>query len=259
MFVLFTLSASAGCALFTVLSLTVQYRVLCASTNSEVGTSCFLSLTLSLLLFANLLLMDTFFCCLLVGKTLCCAVLCVNRPPCYLHAHVGNGISQCVDLLYFLGPDGPHRFGNYNLRGKEVTREMFYLKNIILTSDVLFNIYHLFACEHAQVMKYKNNGVDGFSWRGLRNVINFFCTGAYAVSSAAAVSNGAAPSESTATAASKKQQHQQQHQQQQQACCAHAHSHSSSPLSNTSSNSSDSNNSFFASENTKSRINNFSV
>ena len=46
MFVLFTLSASAGCALFTVLSLTVQYRVLCASADSEVSVCCGISFPL---------------------------------------------------------------------------------------------------------------------------------------------------------------------------------------------------------------------
>lgn len=41
-----------------------------------------------------------------------------------------------------------------------------------------------------QALKHKNYGVDGLSWRGVRNVINFFCTGAYAVTSASASGAG---------------------------------------------------------------------
>lgn len=44
-----------------------------------------------------------------------------------------------------------------------------------------------------EVMKRKTNGVDGCSWRGARNIVNFFLTGAYAVSSAAPAAAAALP------------------------------------------------------------------
>lgn len=121
--------------------------------------------------------------------------------------------------------------GQMGLIASETTTYEVSSRNVccILTIFTVLNVIG------AQVMKFKNNGVDGFSWRGLRNVINFFCTGAYAVSSAAVASNGAAPSECATTS-----------KLQQQACCAHANNNSSD------------NNSFFASENSK-RINNFSL
>lgn len=51
-----------------------------------------------------------------------------------------------------------------------------------------------------EVMKRKTNGVDGCTWRGARNIVKFFVTGAYAVSSAPAPAAGSGP-----------------------ACCAHPH------------------------------------
>lgn len=44
-----------------------------------------------------------------------------------------------------------------------------------------------------EAMKRKPNGVDGCSWRGARNVVNFFLTGAYAVSSAPVQGGGSGP------------------------------------------------------------------
>lgn len=86
------------------------------------------------------------------------------------------------------------------------------------------------------MMKYKNHGVDGFSGRGVRNVINFFCTGAYAVSSA--------NSESDSVCGAKEQK--------QQTCCTHSHLHTGSLASTSGEN----NNALFTADSTsKSRTN----